>query len=182
MEPVPNRRAALCFLAVLALLATPLHSALAQTEPDSADDGSEIAEAAESQQIERLLLLAPGQPLRIDLALSIEGRPLRAFWQSRIDELFADADHDRSGRLTIDQAMHLAEAAAGEFGQKPPRDRMRTALEALARGAPSGGSPPPGDGRIDRPTINQYSPASPLPFWSIPASLPAVPPRRPCSA
>ncbi len=96
----------------------------------------------------------PASRCAVDLALSVEGRPLRAFWQARIDELFADADHRRTGRLTVDEAAHLAEAAAGEFGLKPPRDRMRTALAALARAAPSGGSRP--DGRIDRQAIYRY--------------------------
>ena len=134
--------------------------AQAQTDADSAaadqatDDGVQIADAADSEQIERLLLLAPGQPLRIDLALSIEGRPLRAFWQARIDELFADADHQRhrpvDGRRGGPSGRSGGRRIRPQTAARPDAHRPGGAR----RGAPSGGSRP--DGRIDRQAIYHY--------------------------
>jgi Ca2+-binding EF-hand superfamily protein len=121
---------------------------------------------AETDTPERLLLLAPGQPLRIDLALSIDGRPLAVFWRSRLEELAADADRDRQVRLTVDQAVRLCEAAAGEFGAVPPRAELRAALLALAKADKASPDPAnqPADGRIDRNAIFQYLAASAAPF------------------
>jgi Ca2+-binding EF-hand superfamily protein len=157
----------------------------AQTLADATPAGARpIATAPETDPVERLILLAPGQPLRIDLALTIDGQAISQFWQARLDELFADADRDHQGRLTVDQAVRLVEAAAGEFGSQPPRADLRKALAALAPAPPSGEpaagtASPPGElatdatppasapataARLDREAIFQYLRRSAAPF------------------
>ena len=96
--------------------------------------GAEVsAQAAVGPPVERLLLLLPGEPLRIDLALQLDGRPLGEVWQQHIDELTAVPGGDAAGPIPLASAVQIADLAAGDFGQQRSATQLRQDLARLAR-------------------------------------------------
>jgi hypothetical protein len=91
------------------------------------------AEPTGNESVERLLLLTPGQPLRLDLALELGGQPLAQAWRLRIEQLVDDRAHDGDRTLSIPDAVQVADLASGDFGLEHSRTRSSEDLLRLAR-------------------------------------------------
>jgi hypothetical protein len=69
----------------------------AETPPSSKP--AEVAQPPAPQPV-RLAILTPGGPLLMDATITLDGRPLGAQFEKRIDEALAAADADHDGRST----------------------------------------------------------------------------------
>ncbi len=65
--------------------------------------------------IERFLLLAPGGPLVVQVAMTIDGQPFRTARESLIDELLAAADKDADGKASWDEALSTPRFTLGRI-------------------------------------------------------------------
>lgn len=71
---------------------------------------------------ERVLLLAPGGPLVIDLELTIDDRPYDALMPELVADVLEQADADASGQVSWDELLDHPEIRYGEFGNLTPQD------------------------------------------------------------
>jgi Ca2+-binding EF-hand superfamily protein len=69
-----------------------------------------------------LVLLGPTRPVLLRLRITLDGKPFRAQWQARFDELFEQEDRDHDGRLSAQQAASLAGEMHGSLGDMPSGD------------------------------------------------------------
>lgn len=76
---------------------------------------------------ERLLLLAPGGPLVIELAMTIDGQPFRAHRESLVDRVLKRCDKNGDGKVTWEEAVVTSYFARGQYaklvGDKQALDR-----------------------------------------------------------
>ncbi len=101
--------------------------------------------------VERLLLLTPGEPLRLDLALELGGQPLVQAWRQRIDQLAAEMEQDEKGTFPIAAAVQVADLASGDFGLERSPAQIRHDLSRLAKQSPANA-----EGRIRRDVLIDY--------------------------
>lgn len=66
-------------------------------------------------RVERFLLLAPGAPLVIEAAMTIDGQSFRIPREKLIDEMLVAADKDKDGRPTWDEAVRSTRFSFGRF-------------------------------------------------------------------
>jgi hypothetical protein len=137
-------------------------------EPDGNARSAALQAYAETSA-ERLLLLTPGQPLRLDLALELGGEPLGVVWRRRIEQLAVDMSHGESNSLPLADAVQVADLASGDFGLDHSRTQIRDELRRLA------GQPAVNAGeRISRAALVDYVARS-FPAFNISAgSAPGV--------
>ncbi len=145
-------RSAIC-QAMAAIAAGLLLSACALADPPQ--PGNAAPESAADDSVQRLLLLTPGQPLRIDLALELDGRPLAQAWREWVEQLVADMGHEKNGdSLPIDAAVQVADLSSGDFGLEHSRTQIREDLRTLSEQAAA--DQPAADGRIRRRALLDY--------------------------
>lgn len=87
-----------------------------------ADDVPRASATAADSDVQDLVLLGPTRPVILRLRILLDGKPFRAAWQARFDELFAAEDRDRDGRLTAEQAANLAHEMHGSLSDMPSGD------------------------------------------------------------
>ena len=76
--------------------------------------GVAVRENVDSEDpIERFALLTPGGPLIIEVAMTIDGQPYRVAREKLVDQRIADADKDKDGKATWDEALKATRFTAG---------------------------------------------------------------------
>jgi Ca2+-binding EF-hand superfamily protein len=80
---------------------------------------AEPAAPANSAEHQDVLLLGPLEPLRMRLAIEVDGVPFRKVWLDTFQRLFDLFDADRDGTLTIEQADKLTAIFARGNGSAP---------------------------------------------------------------
>ena len=85
-----------------------------------AEKSRETAAAADEQiPAERLLLLTPGGPLIVDLAITIANRPFAELQAATVAELLPVADSNGDGQTTWDEIFAHPRFRYGQFGNPP---------------------------------------------------------------
>ncbi|HEV3025906.1 MAG TPA: hypothetical protein VGX76_25705, partial [Pirellulales bacterium] len=120
-----------------ALLAVAMIGAAAQRARSEADAGPSHPRP-ERQDI---LFLGPLRPLVIRLRITVDGKPFREAWLARFDELFALADRDKQGRVTVEDGDAIARDMSGSL-------RENTWFEIKKFAEP--------DGRVERAALLAY--------------------------
>jgi Ca2+-binding EF-hand superfamily protein len=156
--------------AIAAIAAGLLLWSCALADPPQPD--ASAPDPATDDSVQRLLLLTPGQPLRIDLALELDGRPLGQAWRAWVEQLVADMAYEVDGTLPIDAAVQIADFASGSFGQEKSPARIRSDLRVLAE-QPAAEQPATGD-RIRRRALLDYIARAFPPFVITAGSAPGA--------
>jgi Ca2+-binding EF-hand superfamily protein len=81
----------------------------AEGRPEPARDSQTTSDAID------FVYLGPTRPLVFRLRITIDGRPFRDVWQARFDELFAEEDRERDGRVTLEQVDAIARDMNGSL-------------------------------------------------------------------
>jgi len=117
------------------------------TSPDVAAD--EPPAAQPELPLERFLLLAPRGPLVIDLALTIDGRPLQQPLGELVDKVLAAADTDGDGQATWQEVLESPDFQRGRYGNLPfeSDDQRRQLLRMYDRN---------NDGLVDRDELPRF--------------------------
>ena len=103
----------LCFWAICLGLASPSSA----EDLEASTNRAEQPQAAEAEA-QDLLLFGPLRPVWIRLRVTIDGTPFREIWRQNIRTLFADADSDGDGVLTV--AAQSNDAIKDPAGKNPP--------------------------------------------------------------
>ncbi len=104
--------------------------------------------------VQDIVFLGPMRPLLVRLRITVDGKPFREVWQQRFDELFAQEDRDRQGRIRVAQAERLVVDMHGDMRHDLPKSAKDSALGAAA-GA---------DGKVDRQALQSYAEKTVPPF------------------
>lgn len=96
--------------------------------------------------LERFLLLAPGGPLIVEAAMTIDGQPFHTAREKLIDEMLADADRDKDGNATWDEALASPRFSQGRYRTLQPAQlaQMRQSLDTN------------GNGLVDRVEVRRF--------------------------
>jgi Ca2+-binding EF-hand superfamily protein len=95
---------------------------------------------------ERFAVLAPGGPVVVQVALTVNGQPFRTVREKLIDDMLAAADKDKDGKATWDEAFRSPRFTLGRV--RVGNDQQKEAAQRLLDKNT--------DGVADRPEVRMY--------------------------
>jgi Ca2+-binding EF-hand superfamily protein len=99
------------------------HAGFAADKSTSRDAASDVQDA---------VILGPTRPLLLRLHVTIDEQPFRQVWQARFDELFAEADRKRTGRITVEQGDAITRDMNGGLRDTPRSVAKDSQLRSVA--------------------------------------------------
>ncbi|MBI3839420.1 MAG: hypothetical protein HY288_15990 [Planctomycetia bacterium] len=120
-----------------------------------ASDPAEIVKPSSlpPTDVQDIVFLGPMRPLLVRLRITVDGKPFREVWRQRFDELFAQEDRDRQGRISLTQAERIVADMHGDMRHDLPKSGTKDS--ALTAGA---------DGKVDRQALLAYAEKTVPPF------------------
>jgi Ca2+-binding EF-hand superfamily protein len=82
-------------------------------------------DVAPDDKTERLLLMIPGGLLVIDVDVTIDGKPFRTHREGIVAKLLANADKDKNGKVSFDEALSYPTFASGRLAYVGRNDQQR---------------------------------------------------------
>jgi Ca2+-binding EF-hand superfamily protein len=120
--------AALAILSCSLISQAAAQEAVVVRQPWGGFAASEPAEVDPTNAKERLLLLAPGGPLILEVEITIDGKPYRTDREAMIDELLKVGDQDKDGAVTWDEVLKSPPKSLGNLVYYASNEQARNQL------------------------------------------------------